>query len=444
MQPVLRPSLKYLAAATLVATLGCVSLSSGDRAQSANGSIIGSAKPLNRASLLGRSPRAIAQTPPAAKKVVGTAAIDANRRFGFALLQAQLQKHSATENLFISPTSVSQALSMVYLGSSGKTRQGMESALQVSGQNPEATIEGNVSIKALLENPEDKKVELTVANSLWMNQGARLKDSFIAQNRSQYRPRISILNFADPTSLDRINNWAKRSTQGKIPTILDQLDPQGEMVIANAVYFKGAWSRAFEKSATADRPFKLDTKRRKPLPFMNQSGKYEYLETPEFQAVRLPYGDSRRFGMYVFLPKGDLTPWLKGLTDDRWNQWMTEFGAKQGTIALPKFKINYSSSLNASLKAMGMEDAFTRSADFSAMSSSKVMISNVTHKTILEVDEVGTEAAAVTAVEVVPTSAIIQVEKPFNLVVDRPFFVALVDQKTGIPFFLGQISDPGQ
>jgi serine protease inhibitor len=148
--------------------------------------------------------------------------------------------------------------------------------------------------------------------------------------------------------------------------------------------------------------------------------------------------------MYVFLPKGDVNPWLKGLTDETWTQWMGQFNSKQGTIALPKFKINYSAKLNDSLKTLGMADAFTAQADFSAMSTSDVLISNVTHKTILEVDETGTEAAAVTTIEAVATSALILSDKPFTMVVDRPFFVAIVDQQTGLPFFMGQISDPGQ
>jgi serine protease inhibitor len=435
----MQPSIKFLTSAILASTLGLVSMSCIDRAQSASPT-----KPLNRASLLGRDSRALAQTPPAAKKVVSSAALDANRRFGFALLQAQLAKHSSTENLFISPTSVSQALSMVYLGSAGKTRQGMEQALQSGNLTPDALIQGNVAIKNLLETPGDEKVQLTVANSLWVNEGAKLKDSFVEQTRSQYRARVSILNFADPRTLDRINNWAKRSTKGKIPQILSRIDPQGEAIVANAVYFKGGWSRPFEKNLTSDRPFQLDETRRKPLPFMNQGGKYEYLETPQFQAIRLPYGETRRFGMYVFLPKGDVNPWLKSLTDETWNQWMGQFSSKQGTLALPKFKINYSSKLNDSLKTLGMADAFTRQADFSAMSANQLLITDVTHKTILEVDETGTEAAAVTSIEMVTTSAPILQEKPFNLVVDRPFFVAIVDQQTGLPFFMGQISDPGQ
>jgi serine protease inhibitor len=436
----MQPAIKFLTSAVLATTLGLFSLSCIDRAQSASPG----AKPLNRASLLGRDRRTVAQTP-TPKKVVSSAALDASRRFGFALLQAQLAKHPQAENLFISPTSVSQALSMVYLGSSGKTRKGMEQTLQSGDMGPDALIQGNVAIKNLLENPGDEKVQLTVANSLWVNEGAGLKDSFVEQNRSQYRARVSILNFADPRTLDRINNWAKRSTKGKIPQILDQIEPQGEVIVANAVYFKGGWSRPFEKGATRDRPFQLDANRRKSLPFMNQGGQYSYLETPQFQAIRLPYGDSRRFGMYVFLPKGDVNPWLKkDLTDETWNQWMGQFVSKQGTIALPKFKINYSTKLNDSLKTLGMADAFTPQADFSAMSASDVLISDVTHKTILEVDETGTEAAAVTAIEAVATSAQILPEKPFNMVVDRPFFVAIVDQQTGLPFFMGQISDPGQ
>jgi serine protease inhibitor len=123
---------------------------------------------------------------------------------------------------------------------------------------------------------------------------------------------------------------------------------------------------------------------------------------------------------------------------------MGQFRSKQGTLALPKFKIDYSSKLNDSLKTLGMADAFTRQADFSAMSTNQLLITDVTHKTILEVDETGTEAAAVTSIEMVTTSAPILPENPFNLVVDRPFFVAIVDQQTGLPFFMGQISDPGQ
>ncbi len=392
-------------------------------------------------------PRRLAQTEPTvAKKAVSSAVLDANRRFSFALLQAQRQQQPASKpsgNLFISPTSVSQALSMVYQGASGTTATAMQQALQSNDISAESLIGGNAAIKSLLENPEDAQIQLTVANSLWINEGSQIKSDFIEANRRNYKARISILKFAEASTLDRINNWVKRSTQGKIPQIFSELDPQAEMVLANAVYFKGGWTEVFEKSRTKDAPFQLNPTQRKTLPMMNQGGNFAYAETKDFQAIRLPYGQSERFGMYVFLPKGDLSAWMDQLNDENWQAWQAKFINRRGTLSLPRFKISYESNLNESLKSLGMKEAFDKDkANFSGISKNELAISTVQHKTVLEVNETGTEAAAATAIQMVATSAPIEVPKPFTMVVDRPFFCAIVDRQTGLPIFLGQITDP--
>jgi serine protease inhibitor len=436
--------LRTLTFSILATTIGMSSLSTIGRANSTGVS----PRPAGVHQGIHQSgPRRLAQAtvaPPVAQKAVSSAVLDANRRFSFALLQAQRQTASkASGNLFISPTSVSQALSMVYQGASGTTATAMQQALQSNDISAESLIGGNAAIKGLLENPEDPQIQLTVANSLWINEGSQIKSDFIEANRRNYKARLSILKFADPRSLDRINNWVKRSTQDKIPQILSELDPQAELVLANAVYFKGGWTQAFDKSRTKDAPFQLNPTQRKTLPMMNQGGDFAYAETPEFQALRLPYGQSKRFGMYVFLPKGDLSTWMDQLNDGNWQAWQTKFINRPGTLSLPRFKISYESQLNEGLKRLGMKEAFDKDkANFSGISKNGLSISTVQHKTVLEVNETGTEAAAATGIQMVTTSAPLDPPKPFTMVVDRPFFCAIVDRQTGLPIFLGQITDP--
>lgn len=376
---------------------------------------------------------------------VDPAMVAANTRFGFKLYAEVLKdKQAAAKNVFVSPSSVALALAMAYNGAEAETRQAMARAMEIDGQKLEDVNRAYKDLRAALESA-DPKVQLQIANSIWARQGLALKPDFVNRTRESFNAEVSELDFDDPASASIINRWVSSNTNGKIEKIVDQIERNSLMFLINAIYFKGKWSEQFDKAKTKDQPFKLADGRQKPHPMMTQSGNYSYFEGEGFQAVSLPYGD-RRVSLYVFLPREgtSLDQFHNQLTASNWDSWMTEFQKTPGEIALPRFKLEYDISLNDALKAMGMGLAFDPDrANFSGMFQNQrdAHISKVKHKTFVEVNEEGTEAAAITSVEVQTTSARMPRE-PFRMVVDRPFFCAIRDNESGAVLFMGSIIDP--
>lgn len=381
--------------------------------------------------------RLMAQSP---NQSVDTKLVDANTKFGFKLFQ-EILKQDSKKNVFISPSSVAIALSMTYNGASGETQQAMARALELQGISLQDINQANETLKTTLEKA-DPDIQLSIANSLWAKQGVAFKPEFLQSNRQFYGAKVTELNFASPDATKIINNWVKENTRGKIDQIVNQIQPDDVLFLINAIYFKGKWTKPFEKSQTTERPFYLSDGSQKQHPMMSQSGQYRYYENETFQAVSLPYG-KERLSLYVFLPKKDtnLGAFEQQLSLENWQQWINQFQRRSGSIQLPRFKFDYDVQLNNALKALGMESAFSNGANFSNMTSASVAINEVKHKTFVEVNEEGTEAAAATSVGVMLTSARMP-EEPFQMVVDRPFFCAIRDNKTGTVLFMGSIQEP--
>lgn len=383
-------------------------------------------------------PDLIAQSP---SQPVDSRLVDANTKFGFKLF-SEVLKQDSNNNIFVSPTSVAIALSMTYNGASGATQEEMAKTLEVQGLSLGAINQANNTLKTTLENP-DPDVQLSIANSLWARKGINFKRDFLQQNRDFYGAKVTELDFAKPNAPGIINNWVQENTRGKIDGIVKDIHPDQVLFLINAIYFKGNWTKPFDKSQTVNRPFYLADGSEKQHPMMSQSGKYQYYENNTFQAVSLPYGKGR-LSFYVFLPKENtsLDDFQQQLSLENWQQWVSQFHRRQGSIQLPRFKFDYEIQLNNSLKALGMENAFDASkADFSNMTSASVVINEVKHKTFVEVNEEGTEAAAATSVGMMLTSAQIP-EEPFQMIVNRPFFCAIRDNQTGTILFMGSIREP--
>ena len=209
------------------------------------------------------------------------------------------------------------------------------------------------------------------------------------------------------------------------------------MFLVNAVYFKGEWSEPFNPNLTRELEFTLRNGSKKMHPMMSMTNAQElgYLETPEFQAVRLPYGESGRLGMYVFLPQ-NMDDFIRDLSVENWDRWIKRFREREVKVVLPKIRLEYSKRLNDVLKALGMEVAFTpAAADFGDMTEEAAWIDFVDHKCFLEVDEEGTEAAAATAAAVILGGGDI-------MRVDRPFFFAIEDSESAAIAFMGLIENP--
>jgi serine protease inhibitor len=378
---------------------------------------------------------------PATPKPINPKVLAANTQFGFKLF-SEIVRQAPDQNVFVSPTSVAIALAMTYNGAAGSTQLAMAKALAFQGLKLADINQANADLKALLANPESQ-VQLAIANSLWVKQGVDFKSTFINRNRQFYGAQVTDLDFLNPQSPNQINNWVKENTQGKISQIVDRLSPEDVMVLVNAIYFKGTWTQPFEPSQTSPKPFYLLNGQSKNHPLMAQSGSYKYLETPSFQAVSLPYGQQRRFSLDLFLPKpgSSLAAFHKTLTPESWKTWLAQFRTRPGSVQIPRFKLEYSIQLNQVLSALGMGVAFDQAqANFAELSPMPTHIDRVQHKTFVDVNETGTEAAATTAVGVAATS--VPVDPPFSFVVDRPFFCAIRDRQTGTILFMGAIVEP--
>ncbi|MEQ9359251.1 serpin family protein [Coleofasciculus chthonoplastes] len=371
---------------------------------------------------------------------VNTKLVEANTKFGFKLFSEILQENS-NNNVFISPTSIAIALAMTYNGASGETQAAMANALELQGMSLSEVNQANEALKTTLENA-DSDIQLSIANSLWAKQDISFKPDFLRRNQEFYDTQVTNLDFANPEAKRVINNWVKENTNGKIPQIISEIQPNDILFLINAIYFKGNWMEQFDKDKTVERPFYLVDGTQKKHPMMSQLGEYQYYEDDSVQAISLPYGKGR-LSFYIFLPRENISldTFEQQLTPEKWQQWMNRFGKRDGSIVLPRFKLEYEIQLNKALKALGMDVAFDDRADFSNMTEEDVLINQVKHKTFVEVNEEGTEAAAATSIGMVLTSAAIP-QTPFEMVVDRPFFCAIRDNQTGTILFMGSIREP--
>jgi len=366
----------------------------------------------------------------------------ANTAFAFDLLK-QITWEQPGTNVFISPFSVSTVLQMVANGAAGDTKAEMQRVLKTSGLSAETL---NASCKDLNQSLNSQtNVILNLANAIWYREGFHLKPGFVSDNRNFFSAKLAGVDFGKPESAQTINDWADTSTHGKIRQVVQwPLDPLTRVILANAIYFKGKWDRPFDKQSTKDRAFNvLPGGTPKQVPTMWQHGHFNYQQGDGFQAVRLPYAGGH-LQMYLFLPDTNSSPTklLTGFNADSWrDKILPRFQDKAGTLALPRFKLDYDVRLNDPLKVLGMQQAFAGDADFSAMADEPLFVSEVKQKSFVEVNEEGTEAAAVTTVTMRAT-AVFRPEKPFEMIVDRPFLFVIGDDQTKSILFMGVIYDP--
>ena len=357
----------------------------------------------------------------------------ANTRFGFKLLQ-DLRGRDPGGNIFISPLSISIALTMTYNGAVGETERSMAEVLEIDALDLSTINQSNKALRDSLENP-DPKVEISIANSIWSRQDVEFNADFLERNRAFFGAEIASLDFSSPQATATINDWVDTNTNGKIEKIVDRIDPQTLLFLINAIYFKGNWQDEFDKSLTRPGTFHLTNGNQKQVQMMRREGEYPYFRGENFEAISLPYGD-RRVSMYIFLPNrnSNLNKFLRNLNAENWEQWIVQLQDRRQTMMLPRFKLEYEVRLNDTLEALGMGIAFGSGADFSGMGPS-LFISEVRHKTFVEVNEEGTEAAAVTAVVGVKSL-------PPAFRVDRPFFFAIYDAETETILFMGTVTEP--
>ena len=369
--------------------------------------------------------------------------VAANNQFSFDLMQ-QVVSAQTNANVFLSPFSAASALRMVANGAAGLTRQELEHTLHTSGLKGSAINEAFAGLNHSLAEKND--VILTLANGMWVRQNFILKPAFVAENQHYFGAELGEVDFNQPAAAQTINNWARHQTHGKIPKLVDfPFDPYLRLFLANAIYFKGTWVKPFEKSATKSHDFHLPDHSVKQTPLMSRQEEMTYEETVSYQAVRLPYNGGLR--MTIFLPAQNETPQglLQGFV--RPGIWeknvLPAFGSREGTLLLPKFKMEYAATLNTPLQTLGLKTAFTDNANFSGIADKPLYISEVFQKSFVEVNEQGTEAAAVTGIEMSWSLSVHpRRPKPFVMIVDRPFLFTIEDEDTDAILFVGVINNP--
>lgn len=365
--------------------------------------------------------------------------VQTSNRFGFHLLRT-VNQSEAGKDVFISPLSVSMALGMTQNGANGTTRDAMRTTLKFSDMTMEEINTTYYSLMHLLRSL-DPKVQFKIANSIWIRLDFSVEQEFVEINRRYFEAVVRMLDFGSPDASRTINAWVEANTNGKIKTIVpDPIPASTVMYLINAIYFKGTWTYQFNRTQTIDAPFFLPNGTTRPAKLMQLQVTLPYVETATYQAVELPYGNSL-FTMIVVLPKHgqSIEAFVNSMSHDSWNGLRTSLQPQRGRIFLPKFKLEFEKVLNDQLKAMGMAVAFGRQADFSKMSrAGGLFISEVRHKTFVQVDEEGTEAAAVTSVAIDRRSATLE----FLMRVDRPFFFAITERLSGTLLFVGKIVEP--
>lgn len=360
---------------------------------------------------------------------------NAHDEFGLNLIKS-LSKKEAKNNFFISPAGISLALSMAYNGANSTTKDEMTRVLQLKNLSTSELNQQSLGLIKIL-NDQSSGVEISAANSLWYRQSLHPKNDFISNVKTFYQAEALALDFNSPAAADQINSWVNQKTKGKIPTIVDQVNSDSMMFLINAMYFKGEWSSKFNEKLTENKDFHSSSSAKQNRPFMYRHDKMSYLETSDFQSVVLPYGKSGDFRMEVFLPK-NLQSFVASLDLNNWSKWLASYQDTEGTLWMPKFKATYEKELNETLKGLGMKTAFEDNADFSGIDKN-LKISKVKHKSYIDVDEKGTEAAAITSVEIVELSATAEPvkKKTFYMEVNQPFFYAITDSRTQEILFAG-------
>lgn len=366
-------------------------------------------------------------------------AVEGGNSFSLQLFK-KINEAQPSDNIFISPLSVSIALGMTLNGAGGGTFEAMRSSLYLDGLTSQQI---NESYRALIELLFllDPKVTFDLANSIWYRQGFSVESEFIDASQQYFNAAIEELDFNNPGATDIINNWVDASTNGKIDRIIDAISSETVMFLINALYFDASWTYEFDKNKTHEDQFNKPDGSTVPVQMMVLEADLNYMENEQFQAVELSYGDGD-FSMLVILPKPQETieTTASSLNDATLVEVENSLVEKPRTLYMPKFKMEYSLELKDVLSDLGMGIAFDRNnADFGRINPEmQLFISRVLHKTFVDVNEEGTEAAAVTSVEIGVTRR----GANFVLRIDHPFLFLIKENQTGSIVFMGKIVEP--
>ncbi|XP_051655447.1 serpin B6-like [Manacus candei] len=373
----------------------------------------------------------------------------ANTIFALNLLRQLCEKKSG-QNLFFSPFSISSALSMILLGSKGTTEYQITKVLSLN--KAEDAHNGYQSLLSEINDPNTKYI-LRTANRLYGEKTFEFLSSFLELSQKSYHAGLEPTDFMNAweDSRKRINGWVEERTEGKIQNLLAKgvLNSLTRLVLVNAIYFKGNWEKQFNKEETAERPFHINKNKTKPVQMMFQTDIFNmtYIGDLQTKILELPYVGNE-LSMIILLPDAiqdgstGLERLERELTYEKLIDWISPEMMKSTkvSVSLPRFKLEEDYDLKPILSFMGMPDAFDLGkADFSGMSSgNELVLSEVVHKSFVEVNEEGTEAAAATTGRIVGGSAMIIP----NFTADHPFLFFIRHNKSSSILFCGRFCSP--
>ncbi len=365
---------------------------------------------------------------------------DTDNAFALKLFQTTYDL-SEEPNVFLSPLSMSMALGMTLNGAKGNTLEEMKDALEATDYTMEEINEYSKSLREALV-AVDPSTTLSIANSIWLHNDLNVEDAFITVNQQHYDAAIETLDFNDPSSLERINNWVSDKTNNKIPKIIDELSEEAKICLVNAIYFKGVWRSDFDKNDTKKEDFYTEENvSMGKVDMMRQTSHYGYSDDENCRYLEMAYGNWA-YNMIVMLPNEGktLNDVIMNLDSETWDNAMI-MNAYEVNLQLPRFSAECEHEMHESvLPEMGMKLPFSNDADFSGITGDKSLkISRVIHKTYIDVNEEGSEAAASTGVVggtgSPPPGTVI------DYVVNRPFAFAIRENSTGVILFIGKIGE---
>src|SRR5450759_608391 len=367
--------------------------------------------------------------------------IDSANRFAFDLFKPALAAANGTENIMISPFSITSALSMTLNGATGKTFEAMRKTLGLEQKTLEQI--NNTYLKLMTEMvPVDKLVVVEIANSVWVEKRLIVKQPFITELQKSYKAEARDIDVTNPDAVNIVNGWIAEKTHDKITDMLDKLDPDLAILLINAFYFNGKWRYRVDKAETREEPFYSTPSVSKTVPMMHQTENLKAVKSNNLTIAEIPYGQGN-YTMVVVLPDENVTTSdvANALTPSMWQEWMGLLAENTHKVdlSIPRFKYMYKRLLNDDLIGLGMGIAFSDFANFDNISDQGLKISLVLHQTFIDTNEEGTEAAAATVVEIVLLSA-----SPTPLVVkvilDHPFLYFIRETSTGAVLFIGRVS----
>ena len=372
-----------------------------------------------------------------------------NNAFAFDLYQKLREEESG--NLFYSPYSISLALAMTHAGARGETERQISNTLHFTLSQDKLHPAFNALDLQLASRgegssgTEGKGFRLNIANAIWGQQGFDFLQDFLDKLAENYGAGMKIANFTEAPEDSRvaINDWVAHQTEDKIKDLIPSgaIDNLTRLVLTNAIYFNAAWLYTFDEKATAEGDFHLLNGNSVKVPMMRQTESFGYASGTGYQFVELLY-DGSEISMLILLPdKGNFNPFENSLNAELVSQISEDLNREQVELTMPSFEFEAQFKLGATLKKMGISDAFNQQlADFSGMDGRKdLSISDAFHKAFVLVNEKGTEAAAATAVVVGVKSV---PPPPIVVAVDRPFIFLIRDIATNTTLFVGRVMDP--